>query len=79
MKGQRYNITWTASAAISRVDVSISRDGGVTWDLLADDTDAAAGVVNVKARKPRSETVIVRVSDASNPAVFSESGMFYIR
>ncbi|HXU08250.1 MAG TPA: PQQ-binding-like beta-propeller repeat protein [Blastocatellia bacterium] len=78
-KRQRYDITWTASAAITRVDVSISRDGGVTWDLLADDTDAAAGVVNVKARKPRSETVIVRVSDASNPAVFSESGMFYIR
>lgn len=79
MKGQRYDITWSASAAVSRVDVSISRDGGTTWDSLADDTDAAAGALRVKAKKPRSETVVVRVTDSSNPAVFGQSGVFFIR
>jgi hypothetical protein len=78
-KGQRYNITWSASGGVSRVDVSISRDGGATWELLADDTDAAMGTLQVKAKKPKSETVVVRVTDSSNGAVFGQSGMFFIR
>lgn len=78
-KGQRYDITWSASAAVSRVDVGISRDGGATWELLADDTEAAAGVLNVKAKKPKSETVVVRVTDSSNSELFGQSGIFYIR
>jgi len=78
-KGQRYNITWTANEGVSKVDVSISRDGGATWNLLADEMDAAAGTLKVKAKKPKSETVMIRVTDSSNAAVFGESGMFYIR
>ena len=78
-KGQRYDITWTASAAVSRVDVSISRDGGTTWELLADDMESAVGVLNVKAKKPRSETVVVRVTNSSSSDVFGQSGVFYIR
>lgn len=77
--GQKYNVTWTASANVTKVDVSLSRDGGNTWDLVADDADAAAGAVQVKAKKPRSETVVLRVTDSSNPAVFGQSGMFHIR
>ena len=78
-KGQRYNITWTASASVSKVDVSLSRDGGITWELLADDMGAGSGELQVKAKKPKSETALVRVTDSSNPAVFGQSGMFYIR
>jgi polyvinyl alcohol dehydrogenase (cytochrome) len=78
-KSQRYNITWTASASVSKVDVSLSRDGGTTWELLAGNTDGAPGALRVKAKKPASETVVVRVTDSSNPAVFGQSGMFSIR
>ena len=78
-KGERYNVNWSASGGVSRVDVSISRDGGATWVLLADDIDAAPGTHQVKAKKPRSDTVIMRVTDSSNAAVFGESGMFQIR
>jgi polyvinyl alcohol dehydrogenase (cytochrome) len=78
-KGNRYNITWTVNGSVSKVDVSISRDGGSTWDSLADDLDANAGTLQVKAKKPRSETVVVKVADSSNGSVFGESGMFYIR
>ena len=78
-KGQKYDITWSASTSISKVDVSISRDGGATWDLLADDTEAAAGALKVKAKKPKSETVVVRVTDSSNSAVFGQSDVFFIR
>ncbi len=78
-KGQRYNVTWSATGGVSKVDVSISRDGGATWDLLADDMDAAPGTLQVKAKKPKSETAIIRVTDSSNAAVFGDSGMFQIR
>lgn len=78
-KGERYNIIWRAPASVSKVDVSISRDSGTTWQLLADDIDATPSTIQVKAKKPKSETVIVRISDSANSSVFGQSGMFYIR
>jgi hypothetical protein len=41
--------------------------------------EAAPGTLQVKAKKPKSDTVIIRVTDSSNAAVFAESGMFQIR
>jgi len=78
-RGQRYTVTWSASGGVNRVNVSISRDGGATWSFLAQDLDAAAGAFQVKAKKPKSDTVIIRVADSSNPAVYGESGMFSIK
>jgi outer membrane protein assembly factor BamB len=78
-KGKKFNITWAATGGVSRVDVSISRDGGISWTLLGDDIDASLGSLRVKAKKPKSVDVIVRVADSSNPAVSSESGVFAIR
>lgn len=78
LNGERYNITWNASL-VSKVDVSLSRDGGATWALLAGGVDASAGSLQVKAKKPKTETAVVRVADSSTPSVFSQSGIFYIR
>jgi polyvinyl alcohol dehydrogenase (cytochrome) len=78
-RGQKYDITWSASSSVSRVDVSISRDGGATWELLAASVDSTAGRLLVKAKKPASDTVVVRVSNSSAPTVFGQSGMFSIR
>jgi len=77
--GQKYRVSWNANALVSRVDVSISRDGGATWQAMSEGIDASQGSVMLKAKKPRSETVIVRVTDTSNGAVFGQSGMFHIR
>lgn len=79
IKGQRYNITWSAAGSVSKVDVSISRDGGTTWELWADHLDAVPNSVQIKAKKPKSQTAIIRVTDSSNAAVFGESGVFRIR
>lgn len=78
-RGQKYAITWTASSSVSRVDVSISRDGGSTWELLDAGVDSTLGTVQVKAKKPQSDTAVVRVSNSSAPTVFGQSGMFSIR
>jgi outer membrane protein assembly factor BamB len=77
--GQKYNVSWNTSGPVSRVDVSISRDGGSTWQAIAEGIDANSGEIVIKAKKPRSETVLVRVADSSNGSVSGESGMFHIR
>lgn len=78
-KRKKYDITWTAGEAIGKVDVSISRDGGTTWTLVAGNIDARAGSVRVKAKKPRTESAIVQVTDSANQTVFGQSGVFRIR
>lgn len=78
-KGEKYDVTWSVSGPVSRVDVSISRDGGDSWDVLATGLDASAGSFQVKAKKPKSSTVIVRVTDSANSAIFGQSEVFAIR
>jgi outer membrane protein assembly factor BamB len=78
-KGKKFNINWTASAGIGKVNVSISRDGGITWLLVADDIDVGRGAIKVKAKNPKSESVVVKVTDSANAAVFGQSGVFRIR
>ena len=78
-KGQRVNVTWFVTGGITRVDISISRDGGSTWTLLGQGVDASLGTFNVKAKKPKSTNVILRVADASNSGTAGLSGTFAIR
>lgn len=78
-KGEKYNITWNASGQVSRVDVSISRDGGGSWEALATGLDASTGALEVKAKKPKSGAAVVRVTDSADSSIFGQSGMFSIR
>lgn len=79
IKGSRYNITWSITGSITRVDINLSRDGGATWTPLATGVDASLGSFNVKAKKPKSTSAIVRVSDAGSSGVSGQSGTFTIR
>jgi hypothetical protein len=78
-KGKKYDVQWSVTGDVSRVNVSISRDGGATWTTLAENLEASLGTIRVKAKKPRSDSVIVRVTDAANQNLFAESGIFRIR
>jgi outer membrane protein assembly factor BamB len=78
-KGKKFDIAWTATAGVNKVDVSISRDGGSSWTLLTDDIDVSLGTLRVKAKKPKSNNVVVRVTDSSNAAVSDQSGVFSIK
>jgi outer membrane protein assembly factor BamB len=75
----KYDITWTAAPGVTNVDVSISRDSGATWTTLASGVDAKTGTIRVKAKKPRSETVLVRITDSADQSVSAISGVFRIR
>jgi len=75
----KYDITWNAAPGVSNVDVSISRDGGATWTTVASGVDAKTGTLRLKAKKPRSETVVVRITDSADASVSGVSGVFRIR
>ena len=78
-KGEKYDVDWSVSGPVSRVDVSISRDGGASWEPLATGVDSSAGSFQVKAKKPKSSATIVRVTDSADSSIFGQSGMFSIR
>lgn len=78
-KGEKYEITWSVTGPVNRVDVSISRDGGSTWDVLATALDSSTGSLQVKAKKPKSNAVVIRVIDSADSTIYGESGMFSIR
>jgi len=78
-KGSKYDIRWSVVGGVTSVDVSISRDGGNTFKPLAEDVDASLGSIRVKAKKPRSDSVVVQVTDSSNPSISARSGVFRIR
>ncbi|HJQ24702.1 MAG TPA: PQQ-binding-like beta-propeller repeat protein [Blastocatellia bacterium] len=78
-KNQDYNVTWSITGSINRVDVALSRDGGTTWTPLAANVDASAGSLTVTARKPKSRQVVVRVSASNDSSVVGLSGTFRIK
>lgn len=78
-KGEKYDVGWSVSGPVTRVDVSISRDGGDSWEVLATGLDSSAGSFQIKAKKPKSNTAIVRVTDSLDSGIFGQSGMFSIR
>ena len=78
-KGDKYDITWSVTGPVNRVDISMSRDGGSTWDILATGLDSSAGSFELKAKKPKSSVVIVRVIDSADTSIFGQSGMFSIK
>ena len=76
---QKKEIRWTAAGGgISKVNISISRDGGQTWTTLENNVDADLGVLKWKVTKPRSDFVIIRITDSRNPGLFGRSGQFRI-
>jgi outer membrane protein assembly factor BamB len=78
-KKQSYNVAWSITGSVMRVDLALSRDGGATWTPLAAGLDASAGSFTWRASKPRSSSAVVRVSDASNPGLFDLSATFRIK
>src|SRR5262249_34049656 len=74
----KHEVAWRASSGVSRVDISISRDGGSTWAMIATGVDAATGSFRIKAKKPRSDDVMIRVVDSSEPVVSGVTGVFRI-
>ncbi len=77
--GRRHEVAWSSSAGVSKVDINLSRDGGSTWESLAESVDATPGAILIRAKNPRSDSAIVRVVDSSDSTVIGSSVVFRIR
>ena len=78
-KFENYNIRWSVSGSIARVDIALSRDGGATWTTLATGINAGNGAFTLMPGKPKTTTGIVRMSNSDDASIFGVSGTFRIK
>lgn len=80
-KGAHYNITWTSSE-IANVKIELSADGGITYPtVLVANTSATTGTWSwlVPNEQSVGTQYKVRISDATNASVRTESSLFHVR
>lgn len=79
--GTTENITW-ASINVVSLDIEVSYDAGITWNLLASGVSANTGSYawNIPSTVPSSTECQVRLTDSENPGVTAAiEGMFRIQ
>lgn len=67
--GSVATLTWSAGAGVLAVDVDLSRDGGLTWEALAQGLQASSFAWLVTG--PPTGAAVLRVRDAFHPALAS--------
>jgi len=77
LPGSTQNITWSNSG-VTNAKIESSADNGTTWNTVIASTPASAGTYAWTVPNTPSTQCQVKISDASNPAVFSVSGTFII-
>ena len=77
VSGTSTNITWS-SVNVSNVKLEFSPDSGVNWTTIVSSTPASTGSYAWTVPAVSSSTCMVRVSDVSNSATNSSSGVFSI-
>ncbi|HTL53980.1 MAG TPA: matrixin family metalloprotease [Planctomycetota bacterium] len=74
--GTSQTITWTTSSAIpagNNVKIEVSRDAGFIWTILSAATPNSGSFTWASVTGPASNSVLFRVSDATDPAIFDAS------
>lgn len=72
------NISWQSSS-VANVDIHYSFDGGWTWQELANDISASSGSYVWSPSDDASQECLIKVTDASDENIYSNSGMFSIQ
>ncbi|HEX2869111.1 MAG TPA: Ser-Thr-rich GPI-anchored membrane family protein [Ignavibacteriales bacterium] len=75
--GRNYDITWT-SKNVKSIRISYSTDDGVNWSLIESGVSADPGSYSWKVPDYVSSSYRVRISDASNSQLSSESNSFAV-
>lgn len=70
-------ISWTSSL-VENVRIEFSANAGNDWILVAESVPAAEGSFSWLVNAPITQEAKIRISDASNTSVNSESGLFSI-
>jgi hypothetical protein len=75
--GIENHIRWMYNG-ITDVKIELSVNDGVSWETIAERVPASSGSYLWKVPDKRSDTCLIRLSDASNATLFGESGVFSI-
>ena len=72
ISGKNTDIEWF-SYGIDNVKIEYSTDNGNQWTTITESTDAANGSYQWQVNAPTSEQALIRISNASNSAIFDVS------
>ena len=75
--GSTQSITWISSGAIGNVDVSLSRDGGSSWENIASGV-ANDGNLIWRVTGPITNQALVKVVSSSDPSTYDVSDTAFI-
>ena len=74
-----YTITWTESPAIGTYNIAYSLNSGATWvNIVTNYSTATNSYVWQVPSGIASNTVLLRISSATNPSVFDLSNSFFV-
>jgi len=77
LTGSQTNLTWS-STAVTNVKLEFSPDNGTNWTTMVASTPASSGSYLWTVPETPSANCVIRLSDGSNAAVNSSSGLFTI-
>ncbi len=77
VKGSSHNITWS-SVGVTNAKLEYSLDGGSTFTTIVESVAASAKSYAWTLPSTTSTTAVVRISDASNASVSTQSAVFSI-
>jgi PKD repeat protein len=63
--GSTQSISWNSAGSINQVKIELSRDGGITWEVVAAST-ANDGLTNWTVSGEASNNCLLRISDAAD-------------
>ncbi|NOT34754.1 MAG: T9SS type A sorting domain-containing protein [Candidatus Eisenbacteria bacterium] len=71
-----YRMSWNNPAGLQAVDLELSRDGGATWELIAN--DLIESVYNWRVVQPDAQSALLRITDVHHSTRSTVSGAFKI-
>lgn len=77
--GADVQVTWSANYSDGMANILLSRNNGVSWEILAQEVPVSQGSMTVKASEPISDSCLVKIEDMGNGVMDTSDDLFAIK
>lgn len=75
--GENQDILWEAFGVSGNVNILLSRDGGLNWEILAPNVPVTDGKYTWKVTGPESSSALIKIESVANPSINDVSDSFF--